>query len=525
MINEPKPTETTLLEEPTVVEIPTVEPVIIKSETINDVTEPSVTFIIKDQKVTQDYKIGKTIEDKNTVMIELDMPAASLKKVQDLITKAPNINILSSGKGETWYRSIENANLLVAKAEIFTPTLENETSDFKQYVDFNNNKLMAAIPRPAKSAGNSILTGERALLDLNRYLGRGTTFQTPLWHSGFWITYKTPSESALIELQRLLISDKITFGRSSYGLMYSNTTVFTAIRLIEFALEHIYSTTVNLGENAGLKAVKELISVNDIPTLLWGFVCTIYPKGFKYKHPCVSDLDCNFVIEEILNVFKLQFTDNNAFTASQKTLMSKRQNNSITIDEVKRYQTEMLQMQNRVITLNKDTGKEIKVTFKVPNISEYELAGFKWINNITEMAEKSLSDEVSTQKREDYIIKNAQATAMRQYTQYVKSIEFSISDDDSAANLIEDSETIEICLNDLSSEDEIRTEFYAEINKFINESTVSVIGMPAFNCPKCNKDQAEDIVTYPKTANIIPLDVIQVFFALLEQSIQRLTIR
>jgi hypothetical protein len=109
---------------------------------------------------------------------------------------------------------------------------------------------------------------------------------------------------------------------------------------------------------------------------------------------------------------------------------------------------------------------------------------------------------------------------MRQYSQWVESIEFN-------SNIIEDKETIESTFSILSSDDNVRDEFIQEVTKYINESTISVIGIPAYDCPNCGapQEKVEGVSTYPKLVNILPLEVVQLFFALLAQKIQRIIAR
>jgi hypothetical protein len=119
------------------------------------------------------------------------------------------------------------------------------------------------------------------------------------------------------------------------------------------------------------------------------------------------------------------------------------------------------------------------------------------------------------EQRDDYITKRGQATAMRQFGHYISEVE--LSND----NVINDTETIEKLLDALSSDDNIRTTFRTEVVKYINDTTFSVIGIPVYECSNCGglNNSNHGI---PSMSEVIPLDVIQLFFTLHVRKMQRL---
>ena len=89
-------------------------------------------------------------------------------------------------------------------------------------------------------------------------------------------------------------------------------------------------------------------------------------------------------------------------------------------------------------------------------------------------------------------------------------------------SVIDDLETIEKLLNTLSADDIVRESFIQEVIDYINSSTISVIGIPVFDCPKCQGGQ--DDPSSP-LKGIIPLDVNQVFFGLATQQLAKIESR
>ena len=197
-----------------------------------------------------------------------------------------------------------------------------------------------------------------------------------------------------------------------------------------------------------------------------------------------------------------------------KNFMTGRASKQKTIQEVKRYRDELASAQKKRVIINEGRRNEIAFVLKTPSLNEYVNSGHRWIGDIVETVDASISVEASTEERNSVITQHGQATAMRQYAHWIESIEL-------GTNMIKDSETIEMTLNTVSQDDEIRSGFITEVVNYINNSTVSVIGIPVYDCPNCGMTQ-ESPVKLPKHTSIIPLDTIQVFFDLLLQRITRM---
>lgn len=446
----------------------------------------------------------------------LDLPSVSDKESIDSINKAPNVSLTDSNESRKWANVLADGMQMSSYNEAFVSTVEDPEAEFHQGVPFNGTALAGAHPR-FKEIENENIKGERGILRFMSHLGLGTIFQAPLWHTGIWVTFKAPSEGELLELQRQLIADKIKFGRASYGLAFSNTSSYITDKLVSFAFNHIYDTTLKSDE-AQKVDLKSIVSSHDIPAVVWGLLCSIYPRGFQYRRACATDPEkCNHVVEERLNLSKILWTNTRALTPWQVTHMSDRRSNSKTLETVTRYKEELLKCQNRQVEINKTSDKKMKVTLKIPNIAEYVESGHRWIGDIVSMVNRALGVEATDNDRNDYIIKQGQATAMRQYMHWVDNIEFS-------SNKIDDKTTLEGIFDILSADDIVRNEFMTEIGKYINETSIAVIGIPVYDCPKCGSTQ-DSPLELPAFTNIIPLDVYQTFFALIVQKISKIGTR
>lgn len=436
------------------------------------------------------------------------MPSGTVRLTTEKIKDLPKTEIASSQEGKEWLGVISAGIESNVYDEGLIQTVLDETAQFVQGVDSEMGKLTASSPSFKAQEGTKF-TGEKARLRVRQSLKLGVIFNVPLWHSGFWVRIKAPSEGDLLELYRQITADKVTLGRATYGLLFSNNTSYASRTLLDFCIEHLYETSLDLKE---ADDIRPHIKTPDLPILFWGLACSIWPNGFQYMRGCIADPEkCTHVIKEKLDLSKLQFTNTSALTKWQIAHMTKRTRGAMSLESLKRYNEEFIKGQPRKIQLN----PQVSMTLKLPNAIEHIDAGYRWINAIEENYGRALIQDES--KRDAYLLSQGKATVMRQYSHFVEAIDVS-------GELYEDRETIEDILNDLTASDTLRTEFMQAVAKYLDDSVVSLIAIPSFQCPSCGGEQksSKDAQRYPE---LIPLDVNNTFFTLAVQRIRRIEAR
>jgi hypothetical protein len=243
----------------------------------------------------------------------------------------------------------------------------------------------------------------------------------------------------------------------------------------------------------------------------------MYPKGFRYRRACINDpAKCTHVLEETLNLTKLQWDNTRALTPFQRQFMSSRQPRSKTLDEIQRYRDDFTVGQTRRVEIQITKDAAVAFVLKSPSVSEYIDSGYRWVGGIQELVDRVLGADADAKTRDQLIMDHGRASAMQQYAHWVQHIEL-------GTNIIEDVETIESNLEMMSSDDEVRVKFVESVVTYINDTTMSLIGIPVYECPACQMDQ--EITDQGPYRNLIPLDVMSLFFALTTQRLQRLRLR
>ena len=454
------------------------------------------------------------------------IPPENTEVIRESLANTPNLDILKSGGQMRWLETVKEAVTMTPMSGMYTKRLADTKAAFAQQVEYGGQILRGVAPSLNPKPGRREEEGEMALIKLMTHMGVGGFFRAPLWNSGIWVMFKPASEDELDELNRIIYSDKVQLGRWSYGLALGNSTVYTLDRVFDFCLSKVYQTSVRT-EELPLEKLRDYILPQDAMSFIWGFLCANYPSGFHYETPCINDPSkCTHVFEENLNVTKLQWADSSMLTESQKAHMCGFSGNSKSLESVKKYQEEMKATKSRRVVLNEGTKHEVAFVLKTPTMTEYITQGHQWVSSIVEAVNRALGSNATDRERNDQITRQSKAATICQYAHWIESLEYGEitanpnNPDDNAVAVIRNQETLLESLKSLSSIDSIRNKIIDAVKDYIEESTVSIIGVPAYTCPVCQKDQVGE-TKYPRRTTVIPLDILQVFFALLIQRLSR----
>lgn len=415
-----------------------------------------------------------------------------------------------SAAGENWRDTVKAGRFTHRRGDIGLDAFLREGSMWRQSVDSageGSAQLGAGRPKPTDRHGDAPLVGEEALQRLQIMLGTGQITRIPLWHSGLWLSLKAPTEAQLLELERRIAAEKINLGRMTHGLAYSNMSVYFNSFLFNFALSMVFDSSI---KGFTPETLKERILLPDLPILLWGLLITIYPDGYRYHRPCINDPSvCTHVVEELLDISKLCWTDNSALQQSQRNHMV-RKTTKFTDIELSNYVSQHGYASKNTVLLKEINGNRTVAELRVPTLADYEQSGFAWVEGIVSGADQAFGSQLGGQDRDDYLLDQARITALRQYAHWINRLTFN------GKEYIEDRTTLENLVGQLTGDQVVSDNLLDGVRNFINEVTISQIAIPSYACPSCQKDQCEDTESN-KHPHLIPLDIGTIFFILLGQ--------
>lgn len=434
--------------------------------------------------------------------ITMAVPGASEDEMSEALSNMPNIELGATQAGRDWMEAAQEGYRNAMPRKMLSKTGDREGSRWEQGVKSERGPITAARPKLSDTAGVT-LRGEAAVLAVRQAIGLGGVIRIPLWHSGFHITIKTPSDAAILELERRLTEEKVLLGRMTNGMLYSNTSVFIASYLVDFAMQHLYEVSLKNKENIASKIVS-----HDIQHLAWGLATAIWPSGFQYVRSVLGETDAqNKVLRDKISIGKLQWTDTSQLSKWQIDHMSKVVSGTMTDDSIKKYRDEFTNQTSRRVQINDG----LAITLKVPDLAEHIASGQKWVNSIVVMTDRVFGMEQDLDDRNRFIFEQGMATYMRQYGHWIESIELA-----NGATIV-DTETIDETISALSSDDQIRNAFVEAVIKYIEDTTVSMIAVPTVAASEEQK--------YPRWPHLLPIDAMATFFTLLGQKVSQIRAR
>jgi hypothetical protein len=462
--------------------------------------EPSRT-VRQDHAVYQpDRKPGPFVPESEFLIL----PADTRTRREAYDEQRPNEELGNTEQEVSWIEKLETGEMTRPYKGSFESSVEREGGQWAQQVGSETGPLSAARPRLAQQ-GDSVLTGARAVQRIRNVLGLGSLIQVPLWHSGFWVTLRAPTEGALLDFHRRTADTKVSLGRQTYGLAFSNSASYLANELLTFVMDHLHDATLKAGVE-----IRKFIKVQDLQTLAWGMACVIWPKGFQYSRSAlVGENQEKKEFKGLLNLTKLQFVDNSKLTPWQITHMSRRLGNNMTVEMLERYQSEFT-LTERKVTL--EPG--LSMMLKIPTVDEYITSGQRWVSGIEEMVNRSFQQPPSDEVRDRYVTHYGKASVMRQFGHWVK---FLAEDDTDPVAVYQDPDTLDMLLSELSQVDSVRKAYFDAIHQFTDDTIVSVIATPTVD-----KSEEERLPRFP---HLVPIDALYSFFILLVQKSQRIAAR
>ena len=418
-----------------------------------------------------------------------------------------NIDRTTAAFGQ-WRDSVKEASEQYTPGGLYQERFFDEDSQFLQGVEREDGSLVGISP-PKFRATEGELKGESAVLKVSRKLGLGDVLSVPLPHSGIVVTLKPPTERDLIDFYNTVFREKVYVGRMSAGLTLTNMSAYLNNRLFDFIAKHIHS--INYG-GIEREQLRNYLLIHDFHVLAWAFAATSYPQGFDYERPCSNNIEqCQHVAKGTLNMLKLLWVDNKALTQPQKDILYEVRPGKLDVENYRKYIAEHTRVKGKLV----DVGSGLKLQLKVPTFGEHISDGLGWVNRINTALDTVLSAEDDEEgARQEIMRQHVSSSLLRQFSHFVDYIE-------SDENVIQDRDTIHSVLEVLSADDEMRVKITEEILRFKSETTIALVGVPRYKCPKCQHDQVEDMVNQ-HLSSVIPLDVMMLFFTLLTLRVSRI---
>ncbi len=456
------------------------------------------------EKPVPDDQIGK-------LTYHLKILNGNLSDFLEAVAKMPRTELEETEGGTKWLRNNLEASQVFIQGNSFQDSLRRTGSKWSQRgkhpvtgSPFGAGRRNLGKPGSWVASAGGDLAGYR----IQNAVGKGFNIDVPLWASGFWVSLRPASSAELADLHTEITKDKEKFGRATAGSIFSNATVFTTIRIINFIIDHIHETNFHSQSREDLlKAIK----VPDLNALFTYMAATQWQDGFPYKRICnASPGECNHEREAMLMLSSLVVTDFDLISEDQMRHMAdikKRQNQ----ESVDKYLAGFSHLtESEYIHIN-DT---LSIRLQLPAMEDYRVSGYDWINGIINQVDRSLSVRLDERDRNNYIQNQSKLTKLRLYAHWIAA--FCVNGEEETSR-----EVIEKQLILFSTDPVISTKILEGIIKYIEASTLSVVAVAKEACDVCKKDyvSSEELKKYPE---LTALDPVSTFFTLLDRHLAQL---
>lgn len=451
------------------------------------------------------------VSDKQTPSVEsLDMPPARIEHMDAMVSRIPNLSDSTDMKDIQWSRTFMGAGAYLPYENQYKGAIEREGSDWQQGVSDGNTMIRSVTPRFNRNTKEK-LTGDSAVQYALAYLGLGDLFVVNLWNSGFWVTFKPAPDVAWETLNRLLASEELRVGRATYGLSHSSHTSLTQATIVDYISQFVYSTSVKTSEMP-ISDIRKYMSVHDIHNFIFGFLAANFPHGLTIDRACIAGPDkCREVTTQTLEVCEMQLVDNSVFTTPElRAHIRQRQAGSVSLEEVLRYQKNIAPNAPWVYDVDNGAKKRLRFHLAPPSAEkEFEMS-YNYIEDIKQGVLSAVTADTSVSERNAMMNESISATDMCVYAHWVKEIEYE------DGNVVDDPAAITKTLLNFTKDAVLRESFMRSVIKYIDRSTVSVLGIRPLECPKCGAVHSTTNEEHPEFQDIIPLDIVNVFCHLAE---------
>lgn len=484
------------------------ETILKKEEPINDTETEQAGSVRNNVKqnthVSLDPFTASTNKHRPEVFVT---PPASTIETMTRLNSVTKDEVLAHKNAVQWSDSLRAAMLSSSFDGAADRIFANTEAKWTQRLSFGNVGIGPSGSRAEVERG-AVISGSQAVNAVQRHLGIGGSFTAILPHSGFYITLKPPLEETLLELNRQMHNIKTEVGRTTYGLMLDSYSGLINELFVRFALGEMQRNSVK-----DVDDLLKIISVHDINILIWAYICTIYPNGYNHRAGCIADPSkCAHVVEDLINVRRLFFMNSERFSEEQLKHLTSSSSASMSADSVMKYREEMRKRESKVIVLCEGTEEETRVTMRVPSAHEYFDSTNRWVQGIGVKVIEALGADSSFNERNQLITEHAASTRMRKYSHWVEKIDIGA--------VIVERESIENTLDAMSSSISLRNEFEEKVAKYVEETCISLIGVPDWKCPSCGQYQITEEGTDPLSRSIVGIDVPMTFFTTLVQRVQ-----
>lgn len=380
------------------------------------------------------------------------------------------------------------------------------------------------------------IRGKRAVNLINSINSNGLSTCIPLWNSGIVIWIENMRVTDKVMLINEILNLNRSLGQSMGRSLYSAHDSVINSAVLDWVLDFVTTSSLKTSDK---ETLKRHILVDDIMTIMAGALQCLYPNGYPLNYRCINTLtgqcdysvpvltpDNKFNAGGLLEPAKTLWVNTKDVTSDDYDVMGANQN-TVTIEQVIEYQNRRNKINRRVVVIDRPEDSRVVAVLKQPSLYDYETKSKRWITAVEELTNRLLAKaniEDSRAARQRAITKTANILQAYDNMGWIDHFEINTwdhnlgewhtvkteeGDMDACEGVVESFVTVEEQIDALKK----------GIEEFKATSTISVIGLSNFTCPKCNSGQTKDDHKHP---SLIPVNLVSYFFMIGEYLLRKM---
>ena len=477
----------------------------------------TVTTIEKTKEV--DYGIYKIVTDNIISFDGKNMLSVPTMPYEDYDRYIENAGRMSTEFMETNEKANIAAltNFASMSKSVGKVNFKNFKKEDRKVLERNDIKVMPRhLPIIAKDKKNRVMSM------VNNLVKGGQDVQMPLVNTGIQITVGLPSNTELYAFRKELKDMALDKEINSGGFLFNSTKSDITNKILDFCFKYIRRTTLNIplsirGEftnltDEGREYLKSKIDPFDYPAIMNSIGIGLYPNGNYTTVTCKNTTNfvvkkdpkinkdftypkCDFTAVANINIKDAFVVKDNRITDFMFSVLSKRKDYTVEIEEYEQYQKERMSFVDFDNTVTFNNGsQDIKFVFENTNLTRYCRLNDLYSIQVNQML--AGLGQLTGDERERNINNITEINKLVIYNSYVSKI---IAGDDvidlRVEDLEEEAENVEL-LNEIllafNNDDETLNLYLSKLVDFLSYSIISGFALNNFSCPTCNEEQTTD---------------------------------
>lgn len=416
--------------------------------------------------------------------------------------------------------SQEDSNLISNAIDLIKCTLGNELGD---HFKIDKNNLVNKIKVGNNNLGIDYLDYTASINKNNQtavlarfkaLLGIGRPINVTLFHSGFSVKLKPATVSQLAALESSLYSETLEIGKNTLGLLIHYDRAITVETFVDLFKDLIIESTLKVDK----EDIFKYINILDFDTLLLGILHSTNINKISIRRTCKSIFDitedgnigCNHTVSATVDPSKLLFVNKSLLSEDMLKQLSYKTANAVTLEEYNSYQESLkaILLKHELIKENYLVTDDFAITLKMPSIAEYIEKSKTVITKFTDLVDKitKSNNNISSEAIKESI---HNIFGLVDFLPVIETISIP------SMQLTSDKTSVILDLLEESKRNkELSNKITDMVNEFYNNSLVSLVALPNYTCPECNKDQATNNNFNGFSNEFIPLNLLSFFMYL-----------